>query len=403
MYAYAMARIESQPDGLKRLAMRTLAWIVCTRRPLTTHELQDALAVRKGMESFDNDDLPDMGLVIAVCSGTVTVDEKSNIIRLVHFSAQEYFERHQEHWFPNAHSEIATMSLTYLTLHSKRQGNSARDRQNEKEQSSLHEYAAEHWGYHARLQPSNDMINILKDRSKTASIAKYHVVRCVCYDPCLTGPNDATGLHLAAYVGLEQIARSLIKDGMAVDDTDSHGLTPLSWAAERNDAAITKMLLKLGANIENKDHWARTPLTWAAGHGNKATVEVLINQGARLDIKDNNHYTPSEWATVNSHQHVVGLLLSRGATQTVVDSQVASGIIDWAIGNDQQSILDTLMEEEGADKRAWLLAAARDGHSFLVERLLRENVNPDYRDEPWGRSPISQAAEYDIQMSLSSW
>jgi hypothetical protein len=32
--------------------------------------------------------------------GLVTVDKQSNIIRLVHYTAQEYFERNQSTWFP---------------------------------------------------------------------------------------------------------------------------------------------------------------------------------------------------------------------------------------------------------------------------------------------------------------
>jgi ankyrin repeat protein len=41
-----------------------------------------------------------------------------------------------------------------------------------------------------------------------------------------------------------------------------------------------------------------------------------------------------------------------------------------------------------------LLWAAREGHLSILEQLLDAAVDPDYRDKPWGRSPISQAAEY---------
>jgi hypothetical protein len=33
--------------------------------------------------------------MVSVCAGLVTIDEESNIIRLVHHTTQEYFERSQ--------------------------------------------------------------------------------------------------------------------------------------------------------------------------------------------------------------------------------------------------------------------------------------------------------------------
>ena len=39
--------------------------------------------------------------MVSVCAGLVTVDEESDIIRLVHYTTQEFFERTQNIWFPN--------------------------------------------------------------------------------------------------------------------------------------------------------------------------------------------------------------------------------------------------------------------------------------------------------------
>jgi ankyrin repeat protein len=41
-----------------------------------------------------------------------------------------------------------------------------------------------------------------------------------------------------------------------------------------------------------------------------------------------------------------------------------------------------------------LLSAARDGELQDAERFMNEGADPNFRDIPWGRSPISQAAEY---------
>jgi hypothetical protein len=58
--------------------------------------------------------LPEIEDMVFVCAGLVTVDEVSDIIRLVHYTIQEYFERTQMIWFPDAETDIATTCVTYL-------------------------------------------------------------------------------------------------------------------------------------------------------------------------------------------------------------------------------------------------------------------------------------------------
>src|SRR5687767_5347686 len=100
-YAYyeAMKRIEGQLAGRERLAKQALSWIAYTKRPLLTLELQHALAVELGESEFDDENLPQIEDIVSVCAGLVTIDEESGIIRLVHYTTQEYFQRTQARWF----------------------------------------------------------------------------------------------------------------------------------------------------------------------------------------------------------------------------------------------------------------------------------------------------------------
>src|SRR5882757_5565282 len=114
-YAYeeAMNRIPQQRIEFAKLV---LSWITCAKRPLTTSELQHALAVEIGMPKLDEDNLPQVEDMVSVCAGLVTVDDGSGIIRLVHYTTQEYFERTQQVWFPNAVTDIAKVCSTYLSF-----------------------------------------------------------------------------------------------------------------------------------------------------------------------------------------------------------------------------------------------------------------------------------------------
>jgi hypothetical protein len=65
---------------------------------------------------LDKENLCRVEDMVSVCAGLVTIDEESGIIRLVHYITQEYFERTQSHWFPQAESEITTTCITYLSF-----------------------------------------------------------------------------------------------------------------------------------------------------------------------------------------------------------------------------------------------------------------------------------------------
>jgi hypothetical protein len=111
-----MDRIEGQLEDQEELAKQVLSWITCGKRPLTTLELQYALAIEVGDSELDKDNLPQVEDILSVCAGLVTVDEESSIIRLVHYTTQEYFDRTRTKWFPNAEANITTICVTYLSF-----------------------------------------------------------------------------------------------------------------------------------------------------------------------------------------------------------------------------------------------------------------------------------------------
>jgi hypothetical protein len=101
-YKEAMERIKHQPGDFPKLASMVLSWITFAKRPLTTSELQHALAVEIGASKLDEENLLDTEDMVSVCAGLVTIDEESDIIRLVHYTTQEYFEQTGTIRFPDA-------------------------------------------------------------------------------------------------------------------------------------------------------------------------------------------------------------------------------------------------------------------------------------------------------------
>lgn len=150
-----MKKVERQQPGLRELAMKVMLWITFAKRPLTTLDLQHALATKVRKSSLDKADqllIPD---VLSACSGLVTIDEKSHIIRLVHYTTQEYLVRTQRHQFLDAHTHITIICIA-LSVDAFHTGRCITDDEFAKRLQSypLFDYAARYWSPHA-LQTSN--------------------------------------------------------------------------------------------------------------------------------------------------------------------------------------------------------------------------------------------------------
>ena len=151
-YDQAVERIQSQREGFRQLAQRVLAWITCATRPLSAVELQHALAVEPEERSLDRDNIPELGQLASVCSGLVTIDKESNIVRLIHYTTQEYFNRTRGHWFPSAEADACIACVTCLSFDAFSSGFSESYTQYKErlELFSLYEYSANNWVTHAR-------------------------------------------------------------------------------------------------------------------------------------------------------------------------------------------------------------------------------------------------------------
>src|SRR5277367_3953063 len=211
-YAYeeAMERVEGQITNSRDLAKQVLSWITCANRPLTTSELRHALGVEIGESELDEENLPEVENIVSVCAGLVTVDEESDIIRLVHYTTQEYFERTSISWFPNAQKDIAISCVTYLSFDAFAAGFCQTDEDFEARLrlNPLYDYAAGNWGYHARAA-SVDVVQLiprfLKNVAKMAGSSQ--AMMASKYYKGDSGysrrvPRQMTEVHLAAYFGL---------------------------------------------------------------------------------------------------------------------------------------------------------------------------------------------------------
>ncbi|KAL6904007.1 hypothetical protein GGI43DRAFT_399401 [Trichoderma evansii] len=144
VYEKIMERVNHQPLEPAFYAKGALSWITCARRPLTIPELLHASSVRIASSRFYEDDLPSVQRIISICAGLVTIDKSSNIFRLFHYTAQEFFGQTRSYWFPDVKDDTAKICVTYLSFDVFKTGFSLTDAALEERLQSyqFYEYAA---------------------------------------------------------------------------------------------------------------------------------------------------------------------------------------------------------------------------------------------------------------------
>ena len=256
-YNQAMDRINRQKPGFRELATKVLSWITCAKRPLTTSELRCALAIKVGKSKLDQGDLLQLGDVVSVCAGLVTVDEESHIIRLVHYTAQEYFERTWAFWFPDAQRNVSMTCLTYLSFDCFAAGFcSTKDEFKTRiPRSDLYDYATLYWGYHARAAlniddfmewESTKDIFFLNEEKERVWLERYATLT----NSCVPQPGSDWILHVAAYTGITEFVRGVVNIVSDINAMDKYGRTALHWAARNGHENIADLLLNSGANVD---------------------------------------------------------------------------------------------------------------------------------------------------------
>jgi hypothetical protein len=286
-YKEAMERIKCQNGDSPELAKQVLSWITCAKRSLTTLELRHALAVEMGESELDETNLPGIEDMVSVCAGLVTVDERSNIIRLVHYTTQQFLESNMS-WLDaqrdiavtNAQNDIAMTNsqtnititcVTYLTFDYFETGFCETDEEFEARLQlyPLYDYAARNWGHHARTASAEVeklILSLLESETKkSAAIQAIFASREGSWNFYYSQsvPTQMTEVHLAAYFGLTGVIMALLKNRHNPDVKDTSGGTPLSWAAENGHEAVVKLLLEKRADVESKDKYGETPLSRA--------------------------------------------------------------------------------------------------------------------------------------------
>lgn len=400
-YKEALQRIESQKLGCQQLAKSIMSWIVCAQKQLTTQELRYALAIEDESSELDEDNLPDMCEVIAVCAGLVIVDEESDVVRLVHYTAQEFFERTTAVWAPLAEEMIAKSCLTYLSFESVEESCSNFIAHKGStgvydilcQDNVLVRYAAHYWGYHAEKCWTNSVERrVLSFLESTKKVTSCFEVNFVPRGPAIRRGRQVTAMHLLAYLGLPTAMSKLLREGHSPDPKAVNGKTPLFYACCKGvgaieggqEDAVKLLLLQEGVDVNTVDESRSTLLLMAAWYGREAIATSLLDhQDIQINVRNSFGQTPLMIALETGNCRIAQVLLERYDVERLdVAAGEGSYLLDLAIAQGNKTIARLLLEKHKiqVNDRTDLQFNHTDnqGRTFLmkaVEAGERENVN----------------------------
>lgn len=403
-----MQTIERKRPRDRELAKAVFIWVTCSRRPLGISELQHALDMELEQLRFDPNNMPNINDIQSACSGLIDIIEGSDAI-FIHKLTKDYLISNRDLWYSeDCHSHISKICAKYL-CHDAFDGGvcfSDEDFESRLRTNALYDYAARNWGEHARMsskEVSDSVTSFLSDPKKIAASSQALLVsKRSKIDPGYSQkvPQDFTAIHIAAYFGLKEIMISLIADENGLDLKDTHGRTPLSYAAENGRESTVQLLLESDHIDPNSvDVNNRTPLSWAAECGHQQVVQSLLNAGARVDFQDRMGYTPLSCAAANGHESVVQLMIGIHGVNPDIKDIYGQTALSHAAAMGYESVVQLILSHPDIDPDLKdingytpLSHAAANGHLYVVQLLLAaDSVNPDSKDIN-GITPLSYAA-----------
>jgi ankyrin repeat protein len=155
----------------------------------------------------------------------------------------------------------------------------------------------------------------------------------------------------AAMSGDRDAVRSLLKQGLDVNEAQGDGTTALHWASIKGDAELAQMLIYAGANVRATTRiGSYTPLYLAAKGGHSAVVAALLAAGADPKATTSNGTTPLMIAAAAGDTRSMTSLIENGSDVNATDQAKGETALMFAAGFNRTDAVKLLLAR-GADHK----------------------------------------------------
>ena len=389
---------------MKDLALNCLAWVIYARRPLSTYELQYALAIKANCTVPYNLQPDSPQVILDACVNLL--EEANGTIRPIHYTVQEFLTTAVQ-WLPqqsiriqlldskSIHARLSLACLTYMHLVAfSSPARNWSNLYNRLEQNALAGYANQNFDYHilkcnevpldimdqlGRLFDKDSkhlaailQIKVLRDRHDYNTMARHFdriqfpvSASTIIYSTSLynipnirkqwageTPPEYA--LQLASSAGLTSAIIRLLNEGYNVNERDENGSTSLYHACFNSDLEIIQILLDNNADVNAQGGHFGNALQAASEGGHEAAIKLLLDNNTDVNAQGGLFGNALQAASYGGHEAAIKLLLDNNA-----DINAQGGLYDNA-----------------------LRAASEGGHETIVELLLERGAHSHLEEHP---------------------
>ncbi|KAJ7310860.1 ankyrin repeat-containing domain protein [Mycena albidolilacea] len=417
-YDSAMTRIEDQGNKNKQIGYSTLTWVLNAKRPLTVSEIQTALAVEPDSQELDEDNVMDIETILAVCAGLVIVDKESSVLRLVHYTTQEYLDSIQAQKFLDAQIKITHTLLTFLNFDGYPDSSwttvetedlpplveysqyclahAAAARQSEVQLRKVlleflegaflwrktlgrREYSWE-WQWNSMPWNYSDWPSQPSVLWVSAAANLVDTVKFLLDQAPPQPPLEHLEIIVASYYGHAEIVSFLLEKGANVNAAGGRYGSSLQAAAAQGHTEIVGVRLEKGADVNAAGGFYGSSLYAAAARGHIETVSILLEKGANINVAGGRHGSLLQIAAAQGHTDFVSILLEKGVNINAAGGRDGSSL-QIAADRGHTEIVSILLEK-GADVNAVggryessLQIAAAGGYTEIVSILLEKGAN----------------------------
>jgi len=394
-YDATSGRIKGQGGGKARLGMATLMWVSYAERPLKVDELCYALAVEIRSSNLNSDSVPSIRTLLACCQGLVAVDREASVVRLIHFTFQEYLRVRPE-LFGRAHAAMSETCLSYLNSPQVKALSASPSP--DLQETPFLEYSSLYWGMHARRVLSGPAkllaLRLFEDYNHHISIkillkSQRLYSHLVSFDK----PSLFTGLHCTSVFGVVEMVASFVRvESYDINRKDCVGNTPLVWADLEGHEGVVEVLLGRDDVDPNKpDRYGQTPISCAAMNGHEGVVRTLLEQDdVDPNEPDSDNRTPLLWASSNGHGEVAKILLERSDISPDKPDILGRGPLQWAALNKHKELAKMLRD------RGKVNPDKPDGSSPAPLWRAAQPYNPGAVAQPQFRGPPMWLAFFQL-------
>ncbi|KAH6903958.1 ankyrin repeat domain-containing protein 28 [Coprinopsis sp. MPI-PUGE-AT-0042] len=402
IYMKTWQRIIHQGPKQLNLAKLVLLWITHAHGEMTIDALRRAVATSPETHAFDPKRMVPEALLISVCCGLVSVDDKTRIVRLIHYTTRDAILPRILELFPIPHALLAHVCLAHVkTCGFQNYGETAID-----------DEALEEWEEDFNSLIRNDPLLAYAQRSWV-----YHSSQCDHYPPVIAAVAGLVlnstnfplhealdfggALHIAAFYGLEALIPPAAQLQSSNAQTQHWEESPLMLAVEHGHLACTKALLSLAdVDVNLRGFHGRSALMCAIRRIECLQL-LLKSPGIDLDAEDNDGMTALLLACDWGYLEAVKLLLEfPGIDINAVDDGGRTALI-CATSEGHLDVVKRLLGFPGidinaADEDGWtaLVHAVQQGHIEVAKLLLGlPDIHINAGDED-GCTALIRAAEY---------